>query len=146
MNQISVIDIGTSKISVLTGNRGINNTLKIISSSCQKYAGYYNGAFVEPEKLNDDIANALSKAEIDAGIKIKKLYVGVPADFSTCVTRQFMQSFNGKIKIQESDILEIYQQANELKDNEQYVLISCSPIYFVLDDGRTILNILSMMV
>ena len=72
MNSISVIDIGTSKIAVLTGNRGINNTLKIIASSFEEYAGYYNGEFVEPEKLNESIINSLSKAEINAGTKINK--------------------------------------------------------------------------
>lgn len=140
MNFISVMDIGTSKLAVLMGNRGINNTLKILASSSQEYAGYYNGEFVEPEKLNEDIANALAKAEINANAKIKKLYVGVPADFCTCITKQFMQNFSDKLKIEESDILEIYQQANELKDNDKYILISCSPIYFVLDDGRQVIN------
>ena len=140
MNAISVMDIGTSKIAVLTGNRGINDTLKIIASSMQEYAGYYNGEFVEPEKLNDDISNALAKAEINAGVKIKKLFVGVPADFCTCITKQFMQNFTDKIKIEQDDVLEIYQQANELKNNEKYILISCSPIYFVLDDGRKVIN------
>lgn len=140
MNYISVMDIGTSKLAVLTGNRGINNTLKIIASSTQEYSGYYNGEFVEPEKLDDDIANALSKAEIDANAKIKKIYVGVPADFCTCITKQFSQNFSDKIKIEEADILEIYQQANELKDNDKYILISCSPICFVLDDGRQAVN------
>lgn len=140
MNYISVMDIGTSKLAVLMGNRGINNTLKIIASASQEYAGYYNGEFVEPEKLDQDIANAIAKAEIDAGEKIKKLFVGVPADFSTCITKQFTQNFSDKLKIEQADILEIYQQANELKDNENYILISCSPIYFILDDGRRVVN------
>ena len=140
MNPVSVIDIGTSKIAVLIGNRGINNSLKIIASSICEYAGYYNGEFVEPEKLNEDFANVLSKAEINSGIKIKKLFVGVPADFCTCITKQFMQNFSDKLKIDDNDILEIYQQANELKNNEKYVLISCSPIYFILDDGRRVVN------
>ena len=82
----------------------------------------------------------MAKAEINANAKIKKLYVGVPADFCTCITKQFMQNFSDKLKIEESDILEIYQQANELKDNDKYILISCSPIYFVLDDGRQVIN------
>ena len=73
LNYVSVIDVGTSKIAVLTGNRGINNTLKIIASSFKEYAGYYNGEFVEPEKLNDDVCDALTKAEIDSGFKIKKV-------------------------------------------------------------------------
>lgn len=140
MNAISVMDIGTSKVAVLMGNRGINNTLNIVASHIEPYSGYYNGEFVEPDKLSEQIANAIAKAEINAGQRIKKLYVGVPADFCTCITKQFMQNFGDKLKVEEADILEIYQHANELKDNDKYVLISCSPIYFVLDDGRQVLN------
>lgn len=139
-NTISVMDIGTSKIAVLLGNRGINNTLNLYASYLKEYSGYYNAEFVEPEKLNDDICDAISKAEINAGQRIKNLYVGVPADFCSCITKQFMQNFGDKIKVEESDILEIYQQANDLKDNENYVLISCSPIFFILDDGRKVIN------
>lgn len=140
MHNIAVMELGTSKIGVYVGSSGINNTINVAGSFEQPYSGYYNGEFVEPEKLADSIGNALSKAEIDAGEKIKKLYVGVPADFSTCMTKTFMQSFGDKLKIEECDIIEIYQQVNELKDNDSYILISCSPIQFVLDDGRKVLN------
>ena len=140
MNAVSVMDIGTSKIAVFVGNRGINNNLNIIGSHTQEYAGYYNGEFVDEQNLYKDITNALAKAEIDAKTKIKKLFVGVPADFSMCVTKTFMQNFGDKCKIEEEDIYEIYQQANDLKDNEKYALISCAPIEFTLDDGRTVLN------
>ncbi|MBE7074485.1 MAG: hypothetical protein E7376_00675 [Clostridiales bacterium] len=139
-NTISVMDIGTSKIAVLMGNRGINNTLNLYASYIKDYAGYYNAEFVEPDKFTDDVCDAIAKAEINAGERIKKLFVGVPADFCSCITKQFMQNFGDKLKVEESDILEIYQQANELKDNDNYVLISCSPIYFVLDDGRKVIN------
>ena len=140
MNDVCVMDLGTSKISVLIGSRGINNTLKIVASSAKEYAGYYNGEFVEPEKLSEDIGKAIAEAESNCGSKLKKIFVGVPADFSTCITKQFMQNFSDKLKIEQADVLDIYQQANELKDNENYVLISCSPISFTLDDGRQVLN------
>lgn len=140
MHNVAVMEIGTSKIGVYVGRSGINNSLNVVGSFEQEYAGYYNGEFVESDKFPDEICNALAKTEINSGEKIKKLYVGVPADFSTCITKTFMQNFGDKLKIEESDILEIYQQANELKENTNFILISCSPIYFVLDDGRRVLN------
>lgn len=140
MKNVAVMEIGTSKIGVFIGNKGINNTLNVIGSFEQSYSGYYNGEFVEPDKLSEDIGNALAKAEISAGENIKKVYVGVPADFCTCITKTFNQSFGERFRVEESDVLEIYEQSNELKDNANYVLISCSPIYFILDDGRRLLN------
>lgn len=140
MHNVAVMEIGTSKIGVFIGHCGINNSLNLVGSFEQPYGGYYNGEFVEPEKLAEDIGNALAKAEINAGEKIKKIYVGVPADFSTLITKTFMQNYGDKLKVEESDILEIYQHANELKENTNFVLISCSPVYFVLDDGRRMVN------
>lgn len=140
MHGVAIMEIGTSKISVVIGNVGINNSLNVIGSFDEPYAGYLGDGFVEEEKLSEHIANALAKAEINAGQKIKKLYVGVPANFSTCITKTFMQNFGDKVRVEEADILEIYQHANELKDNTSYILISCSPITFMLDDGRKMLN------
>ena len=140
MHGVAVMEIGTSKISVIVGSLGINNTLNIIGSHDESYSGFYDGEFVEEEKLSQDICNALAKAEINSGEKIKKIYVGVPAEFSICKTKTFMQSFGDKIKIDQSHIINIYQEANELKENTDYILISCSPINFILDDGRQTLN------
>ena len=140
MSYVSVMDIGTSKITILVGNRSINNSLNIIGSYSHPFAGYYNGEFVEEDKLIDDIATAITSAETETKCNISKSFVGVPADFSICKTKSIIQSFGDKRKIEESDILEIYSEANELKNNEDYILISCSPIYFILDDGRQVLN------
>lgn len=140
MHNVAVMEIGSSKIGVYVGRSGINGTINVVGSFVNKYSGYFNGEFVEPETLSSDIATTISKAEVNAGEKIKKLFVGVPADFCTCKTKTFMQSFGERIKLEEEDILEIYNQANELKDNSNFVLISCSPINFVLDDGRSVLN------
>lgn len=140
MQNTAVMEIGTSKIGVFIGHSSINNSLNLVGSYEQPYGGYYNGEFVEPEKLSEDICNALAKAEINAGEKIKKLYVGVPSDFSTIITKSFTQSFGEKLKVEDGDIMDIYQYANELKQNENFVLISCSPINFILDDGRKLLN------
>jgi cell division protein FtsA len=71
---------------------------------------------------------------------VDKLYVGVPADFSFCKTVTLTQTFGQRIKVSELDVSAIYQKANQMENNESYVLISCSAINFALDDGRVVLN------
>lgn len=139
-HNLSVLEIGTYKLSVFVGSRGINNTLKIVGSFEQEYSGYYNGEFVDEDKLVDEISNTLSKAEINAGETIRKIFVGVPADFCILKNKTFVQNFSEKKRIDENTMLGIYDQINELKDNKDYILISCQPIYLVLDDGRKVLN------
>lgn len=136
---ISVVDIGSSNISVIIGQKGANNTFVVLGSGDSEYAGYYEGEFLEEEKLKDVFASAISEAEQSACQTVEKLFVGVPADFSVCDTKNVTQNYGQKAKITQEHLDYIFSQANTLESNE-YVLISCSPITYVLDDGRKTLN------
>ena len=46
MHNVAVMEIGTSKIGVYVGRSGINNSLNVVGSFEEEYAGYYNGGFV----------------------------------------------------------------------------------------------------
>lgn len=136
---ISVVDIGSSNISVIIGQKGANNTFVVLGSGDSEYAGYYEGEFLEEEKLKDVFASAISEAEQSACQTVEKLFVGVPADFSVCDTKTVTQNYGQKAKITQEHLDYMFSQANTLESNE-YVLISCSPITYVLDDGRKTLN------
>ena len=136
---ISVVDIGSSNISVIIGQKGANNTFVVLGSGDSEYAGYYEGEFLEEEKLKDVFASAISEAEQSACQTVEKLFVGVPADFSVCDTKTVTQNYGQKAKITQEHLDYMFSQANTLESNE-YVLISCSPITYVLDDGKKTLN------
>lgn len=139
-SKVAVMEIGTSKIGVYIGAGGINSTINVLGSYEQEYGGFYDGEIVEPEKLVDEIGTALTKAQASAGENIKKLFVGVPPDFCIIKNKSFIQSFGEKCKLNETMLMEIYEQSNDLAGNKDYVLISCTPIYFTLDDGRKVIN------
>ena len=109
------------------------------SGDCE-YAGYYEGEFLEKEKLKDVIAKTISDAEKSACQSIEKLFVGVPADFSICATKSLTQSYGQKTKILDEHLENIYAQANTLENNDEFVLVSCSPMNYILDDGRQTLK------
>lgn len=138
--KVSVVDIGTKNISVLIGSKGVNDTFVIHGFSECEYAGYYEGEFLEEDKIKDVFSKVIFEAQSSAGMSIDKLYVGVPANFSFCKTTTLTQSFGQKVKIIEQDLSEIYRRADELENNSDYVLINCSPISFILDDGRKTLH------
>ena len=78
---VSVLDIGSSRVSVLVGTSGINSTFIIKGQGEASYAGFGEGEFYEPEKLGSVISAALTRAEENAGFAIRHLYVGIPAEF-----------------------------------------------------------------
>ena len=136
---ISVVDIGSSNISVIIGQKGANNNFVVLGSGDSEYAGYYEGEFLEEEKLKDVFASAISEAEQSACQTVEKLFVGVPADFSVCDTKTVTQNYGQKTRITQEHLDYIFSQANTYQSND-YVLISCSPIAYVLDDGRKTLS------
>ena len=137
---VSVLDFGSSKISVMIAESGINNTFNIRGTGEVEYAGFYNGSFVEPEKLYEAIANCILKAETNSGLKIEKLHIGVPAEFTFVECKNSSVAFNKKVKIGEQEIADLFSLASRDVKYENSTIISRSPIYFVLDDSRKVID------
>lgn len=135
-SKVTIVEIGSKNISVLIGSKGLNDSFIIHGYGEQDYAGYYEGEFLEEDKLQETISKAINEAQSSANVIVNKLYVGVPANFSFCKTKTLTQTFGQKVRITEQDIYEMYQKANESEREEDYVLLSCSPITYILDDGR----------
>lgn len=135
-NYACVLDFGSSKITAMIGEKGVNNTFNIRGTGEVEYSGFYDGEFVEPEGLYSAIEGAIYKAQTNSGVEIKNLYVGVPAEFSYNVSKKATVSFNKRIKIGVEEIYAFFDLAAQGLDVKNNVIINRSPIYFMLDDNR----------
>ena len=136
--ETAVLDIGSSKISVMIGDRGINNTFNIKSSAEEAYDGFMDGEFLSVESFKEAVLNAVSKAEANLRYKIRKLYISVPSEFSYSVVKEVKATFDKRKKIKDNDVFEIFNSSSNFDDNS--FVINRSPIYFILDDNRKVLN------
>lgn len=136
--ETAVLDIGSSKISVMIAEKGINNTFNIKSSAEENYDGFSGGEFFSEDSLKNAIINAVKKAGENLRYNIKKVYVGVPSEFSYCITKEVNATFPKRKKLKDSDVFEIFESSQNFDENS-YV-INRSPIYFILDDNRKVLN------
>lgn len=137
---VSVLDFGSSKISVMIAESGINNTFNIRGTGEVEYAGFYNGSFVEPEKLYEAIASCILKAETNSGLKIEKLHIGVPAEFTFVECKNSSVAFNKKVKIGDEEVADLFSLASRDVKHDGATIISRSPIYFLLDDSRKVID------
>lgn len=137
---VTIVDITSSKINVLTGTHGVNNTFLICGKGESEYSGFMDGDFLEPDKLELALGMALSNAEASSGKKIDSIFVGVPADFSFVKCVEVEETFKRKIFIGNKNIEDLNSRA--IKDNllQDKTIISCSPIWYILDDSRKIFN------
>lgn len=136
--ETAVLDIGSSKISVMIAEKGVNNTFNIKSSSEENYDGFSGGEFFSLESLTTAITDAVKKAGENLRYKIKKIYVSVPSEFSYSVNKEVNVTFPKRKKVKDSDIFEIFDSSQNFPEDS--FVINRSPIYFILDDNRKVLN------
>lgn len=137
--QVAVLDISSSEITAVFGERGINNTFIIKSRSSFKYDGFSDGVFFNIPELTEVINKA-----VDSLIRVSKgelvsIYVGVPGEFTEVLVKNGQISFPSKKKIKEEDEDLLFDSAFVIKSNK-YTLINRSAICYELDDFRRVSN------
>lgn len=141
---VAVLDFGSSTITALIGERGVNGTFRMKGKGYADYAGFQNGEFLEPDQVKLAVAFAISNAEMEYGYKINEIYVGVPGEFSNVVCRDSRTNFGRRKKIGENELKLFYQQANIYKKHPTHSVINQCPIFFSLDDGKRIIDPVGM--
>ena len=131
---VAVLDIGSSKLTVFIGQRGSNNTVQIKGIGECKYDGYADGEWINKEKLPAAVATAVSSAEQSSGTKIKTLYVGVPGEFCITACKEASISFAKRHKINDADVDKLYGACSFPEYENEYEVINVQPISFRWDN------------
>ncbi len=133
--RVAVMDIGSSQIRAVVGERGINKTFIIKGSFSFDYDGFQEGAFFDTEQLKQILFFAGEKIKKTLGTANTTIYVGVPGEFTQVLVKESQISFPKKKKIQEEDMDALFDAAFVLSSTK-YTLINRSAIVYELDDVR----------
>lgn len=128
----SVLDIGSSKITALCGGKN-NGRLAILGQCTVQYSGFMDGEFLDEADLAFAVQKAISSVEAGLAAKIKKITVGVPAEFCYSITKKVNITFAARTKITQDVLDEAY--ASAVENFEEYSAINVQTIYCTLDDG-----------
>ena len=137
---VAILDFGSEKITVLIGERGVNNTINIIGMGECNYDGFSDGMWHQPDQLGIAVGMAISNAETNSRTKIRHLFIGVPGEFCSSVCKKVDLSLNKKRKITDLDVDALHEQGNTFKLNSDMMLINSQPIYYTIDDGRRLMQ------
>jgi len=137
--QVAVIDVGSSKITALIGERGINGTFIIKGRYSYDYDGFSDGAFFDEDKLKRILFTVADKIKKTTKCSVNTVYVGVPGEFTKVFVKESQISFSKKKKIQEQDVDTLFDAAFVMT-NSKYTLINRSAIVYELDDFRRLAN------
>ncbi|MBR2909206.1 MAG: hypothetical protein IKC11_02535 [Clostridia bacterium] len=137
---VAILDIGSMAMTVMVAERGVNGTFKIKGKGEADYGGFQKGEFLEPDQVKYAIGLAVANAETSYGSKITDIYVGVPGEFTSVICRDTVINFTRKKKINDNDVRQLFHSGNIYKKHPTHSVINQSPIYFMLDDGRRIIE------
>lgn len=137
--QVAVIDVGSSKITAVVGERGINKTFIIKGSCSYEYDGYEDGVFFDVERLKKVLFSIAEFIKKSASGSVKTVYVGVPGDFTEVLVKDSQISFSKKKKIQDEDVDALFESAFVM-NSSKYTLINRSAVVYELDDFRRLAN------
>ena len=137
-DMVSVIDFGSSRITLLTGIKEVNKSFKLLSSVDLEYDGFANGEFVEPNNLKTQISQVIDDAERDLQCKIETLFVGVPAEFCFSYEKTLVKTFPKNTKITDKIIDNLYLEDDEQNPYKTHSVINKSPLYYIInEDNKT---------
>lgn len=133
----TIVDIGSSSIVTLIGERGINNSFKVLGKGESTYDGFSNGKFFDPATIKNVIAMSISNAEQSSGLKVTEVFVGVPGEFCNCICKDISIDLGRRRKIKDTDTFTLLNRG--VKKHPTYSTINHSAIYYTLDDGKRVI-------
>ena len=131
----AVLDVRSADVTVVVGQRGVNNTFVIQGMYTQPYKGYADAEFFDTQDLQEAVFAALDEASAEAGVRIRELYVGVPGEFLSVRRQRCFMRVENKSKIVRADVKALYE--SEPKENfGDAAVIRKEAAYYVLSDRR----------
>lgn len=137
--QAVVIDVGSSKITAVIAERGINNTFIIKGRCTVAYEGFADGVFLDHGELDYALKKTVEDISKYSGQDVDTVYVGVPGEFTKVTVKESQISFPKKKKIQLEDLDTLFEAAFVMPSSK-YTLISRSAVSYELDDFRRLHN------
>ena len=100
---VTVVEIGSSKLSCMVAQRGINGIFNVKAKAVVPYAGFYEGEFIEKAMLEDAVRSLFDEIQSVYKKGIQKIYVGVPAEFSKVDSSKEQITFRAKRAIRQKE-------------------------------------------
>ncbi len=136
---VAVLDVRSSEIAVIVGERGVNNTFIFKASKTESYDGYDDaGSFFDVKSLTEKIENTISSVEQTCGERIRELYVGVPGGFTKVISKESNIGFPKKRKITQKELDSLF--ASGAEKMEGYRMIRATSMIYTTSDNRRVVD------
>ena len=134
---VAVLDIRSSEVSVIVGERGVNNTFVFKAIHTEEYDGYDESVFLDEVGLASAIVSSVTAVERISGERIRGLYVGVPGAFTRVVPKEQLVGFPKNRIIGQKELDALFASGQKAPKGYRFIRAT-SMIYVTADDRRVV--------
>ena len=134
---IAVLDVNSRLISAIVGSKRAQSVFGIKSLVEKQHQGYENGEWFDKDDTVNIAKSVLLDAMKSAESRTKKLFIGVPAEFVTVVTKEVGIRLDRQRRVIDDDIDYLLKKGDDF-DTDQYLTINTSAIYYSVNGDEKI--------
>jgi len=132
---VAAIDIGTTKIVAIVGEKNSDNTLRILGMGKSKSLGVKRGVVQNIEKTINSIETAINIAENEAEVKIDEVFIGIAGQHVRSMkNRGYIIRENDDNEISKEDINHLVSDMYKLPVNSGEEILHVLPQSYIVDD------------
>ena len=135
-----VIDIGTSKIVALAGERNEQGRLVVLGVENTFAKGIKRGIVYNIDQVANAIQQVLTKLEERLEIKVKKVHVAYAGQYMKTINYQNSKFTSEEGIVTKFDVDHLYNEAKKVELEQELTIVQVIPTSFVVDKEITELN------
>jgi cell division protein FtsA len=140
------IDIGSSKVGVLVGQRDEKGNLEVVGRGYADNRGTRKGNIVNVEATVEALRQAAEEAEVMAGVEISRAYVGIAgADIRSVTSRGVVSVARKDREIGRQDIARVLEAAQPASLPSDREILHAVPQEFMVDEQGGIADPMTML-
>ncbi len=131
------LDIGTSKISAIVAEIGVNSDVEIIGMGKHAARGMKKGVVINIESTVQSIKRAIEEAELMAGCEIHSVFAGVAGSHISSLNSHGMVAIRDK-EVTADDLERVMDAARAVAISTDQKILHVLPQQFLIDDQEGI--------
>jgi len=134
---IAILDVTTRSICAIVGVKKAQSVFGIKSIYEKTHQGFIDGEWLDQDESISICKDVIKNAMKQSASRTRRIYIGVPSDYVSVVTKDLIYNCDKKRKITEEDVNEILTKGNTFK-NDKYMLINVSSVFYMIDDSSSL--------
>ncbi len=132
---IVVLDVTSRLVSAIVGVKKAQSVFGLKAVVEKVHSGYENGKWLDLDETRKVSYDVLNEVMLHSASRSKKIFIGVPAEFVTVVTKEIHVTLDRERRVVDADI-EFLLKKGETFNQDKYVVINRAPVHYSVDTAE----------